>query len=83
MVIRTIKANENEAKAIHAGDKRFILRSDKDVFNKGDVINFMVYRNEKPLLHRGENKSYVVTDTYDRGTAPLEKGFQLISFREM
>lgn len=83
MVIRTIKVNENEAKMIHTGDKRFILRSDKDVFNTGDVINFMVYRDKRPLLNKGENKSYVVTNTYDRGTAPLEKGFQLIAFREV
>lgn len=83
MVIRTIKVNESEAKTIHSGDKRFILRSDKDVFNKGDVINFMVYKNARPLMNRGESRSYVVTNTYDRGTAPLESGFQLISFREI
>lgn len=82
MVVRTLRVNENEAKLIHAGQKRFVFRSDKDVFSSGDYIHFMVWKNSKPMTDRGEEKSYVVTGTYDHGTAPLEKGFQIVAFRE-
>lgn len=82
MVVRTIRINESEADLIHAGKKRFVFRSDKDVFHIGDFIHFMVYKHKKPMTDRGEEKSYVVTGTYDHGTAPLEKGFQIVAFRE-
>lgn len=82
MVVRTLRVSETEAKLIHAGQQRFVFRSDKDVYNSGDYIHFMIWKNQKPMTGRGEDKSYVVTNTYDRGNVPIDKGFQIVAFRE-
>ena len=83
MTIRTVKTSEQESAEFHSGRKMFFIRSDKEVWNIGDIISFMVYKDRKPVLHHGEDRTYVVTGTYDRGTAPLETGYQIVSFRNL
>lgn len=76
-----VKTNEKEANEILNGNKRFFIRSDRDVINKGDNITFQLMRNGKSVYHPVGKKLYEVTGTYDYLTAPVQKGWQLICFR--
>lgn len=79
---RTIKTNPREAQEILM-HRRFIFRSDKEFFKVGDVLQFMVIRNEKPALHSISNKYYLITSVDDCMTAPVQRGFKLLGIREM
>lgn len=83
MTIRTIKTNEFEANNILKGKIRFIFRSDRDCFKEGDGIEFRVIKNRKEVLHRINSRKYVVTAVMDCMTAPINKGYKFIGFKEM
>lgn len=83
MTVRTIKTTKGEAEEILANRLRHIYRSDKQVFRNGDVIEFLVIHNHKPVAHKIDDKAYVVTSVEDCMTAPVLKGWQLIGFRSM
>jgi hypothetical protein len=76
-----VKTNEQEANEIYRGDKRFIIRSDKDVINKGDNMSFQVMKQGKPVYHLINKRLYEVTAIYDYLTAPIEKGYQFVGFK--
>lgn len=82
MTIRTIRTNEEEAMDIMSGRKRYIFRTDREVFNRNELIEFVVFKDGKRVKRGIDDKTYVITLVQDYGTAPVEKGFQLIAFRE-
>lgn len=77
----TIKTNEAEAGDILTGNKRYIIRSDKDAIKAGDLIRFQLIKNMKPVYHQVSRVPYVVTIVDDYLTAPIAKGHKLVSFR--
>ena len=77
----TIKTNEDEVKAILNGEKRYIIRSEKDAIKKGDEIRFQLMKQQKPVYHQISKFKYVVTIVDDYLTAPIAKGCKLISFK--
>ena len=83
MVVRTIKTNVNEADSLLNNKISFIFRSDKDCIKEGDIIQFLCMRDRRSVLHRINNKSFVVTRVMDSMTAPLLKGYQVIGIRQM
>ncbi len=84
MAIRTIKTSMEEAARILDDKVRFVFRSDRDFIKEGDVIQFLVIKDKRPVtMHRLNSKSFVVTDVRDRMNAPLEKGVQIIGFRRL
>ena len=82
MVVRTIKTNLREAEEI-LRYKRHIFRSDKIEIKAGDIIQFLVMKQAKPVLHSIDAKSYIVTSVDDYLTAPLIKGARLIGIKEV
>lgn len=83
MVVRTIRTNELESGHILNHHQRFILRSAKEKYKVGDVFHFQLYKNGKPVTHEINNKPYLITVIKDDRLLPLEKGFQLVGFREL
>lgn len=83
MTFYTIKTSETEADQILKGDKRFIIRDRRSYFSKGDHITFLAVKDGKPISHKVGIKTYEVTDVYDHMSAPIEKGYKLISFKEI
>lgn len=83
MVIRTLGATEEEAARFHAGEQSFLIRSEKEVWNKGDCFNLQVFRNKRRIMNKGEDILYVVTGAYDSRTVPLLPGFQVIASRRV
>lgn len=81
MTYYTIKTNETEAYEILNGDKRYIIRSDKDAVKAGDIIRFQLMKNQKPVYHQISRVPYVVTIVEDYLTAPIAKGCKLVSFK--
>ena len=81
MVIRTLGATKEEAARFHAGEQSFLIRSEKEVWNKGDHFNLQVFDGQRRIMHRGEDRLYVVTATYDSRTMPVCPGFQIIVSR--
>lgn len=81
MTVLTIRSNRKESDDIADDKIRHIIRSADERFNVGDVIHFQCYERRKPVYHRGNIFGYMVTKTQDHNTAPVEKGFQIISFR--
>ena len=79
MVVRTIKTTYGEAEAI-LNNRRHIFRSDKTAIKEGDIIQFNVVKQTKPVLHSITNKAYIVTSVEDCMTAPVAKGFKVIGF---
>ena len=77
----TIKTNEAESGEILNGNKRYIIRSDKDAIKAGDLIRFQLIKNMKPVYHQVSRVPYVVTMVDDYLTAPIAKGHKLVSFR--
>ena len=83
MTVRTIKTNEAEANRIADNKLHFVIRSNKDYFNDGDLIEFQVYRNKRPVTHRIDKMTYVVTAVMSNNDAPINDGYQLIDFRRL
>lgn len=83
MTIRTIKTTEAEANKILDNKLRFIIRGDKDFFKENDIIKFRVIKNLHDVLHKIDSKKYIVTAVMDHMDAPIVKGYQFISFREI
>ena len=83
MTIRTIKTTEAEANKILENKLRFIIRGDKDFFKENDIIKFRVIKNLHDVLHKIDSKKYIVTAVMDHMDAPIVKGYQFISFREI
>ena len=81
MTVLTIRSNRKESDDIADNKIRHIIRSASERFNVGDVIHFQCYEKRKPVYHRGNILGYVVTMTQDSDSAPVEKGFQIVSFR--
>lgn len=83
MVVRTVKTNPREAEEIMQLHKGFIFRNEKDAIKVNDIIQFNVIKQNKPVLHRIETKLFVVTSVDDCMTAPVQRGFKLIGFRQI
>lgn len=83
MTIRVIKTNEIEAEKILTNKVRFVFRNEKDSFKAGDIIEFLVVKNKRPVTSRLDSKKYVVTAVLGKYDAPVMDGFQLIGFREL
>lgn len=79
----TIKTNEKEADRILSGDQPFVIRSRKEYFFKGDKITFLMVKNGKPVFHKVGTKVYEVTVVLDHETAPIERGYRLVAFKEI
>ena len=83
MTIRTIKVTDSEAHKIIENKLRFIFRSDRDFYKENDIIKFRVIKNLHDVLHKIDEKTYVVTKVMDYKDAPVVKGYQIIAFREV
>lgn len=79
----TIKVGEDEANRILNGDQRFIIRGDKRLYFKGDRITFLMIKNQKPSYHKISARTYAVTTVFDHESAPIEKGWRFVGFREI
>lgn len=79
----TIKTNPSEADDIYRDIKRYVIRSEKDVIKRGDIIRFQVMKERKPVYHQIAKRTYEVTMVADHMTAPITRGCKLISFKEM
>lgn len=82
MIERIVCTNDTEADQIYKGDKTYFIRSDKELYEKGYVIKFQNYRQMKPVYHPISRRKYVVSLVDNFQTAPVVRGFQLISVRE-
>ena len=84
MTIRTINTNMEEAEKILKDKVRFVFRSNREFIQEGDVIQFLVIKDKRPItMHKLNSLSFVVTDVRDDLTAPIEKGLQIIGFRRL
>lgn len=81
MTVRTIRTTKAEADHILTDKLRHVYRSDKEHIRAGDIIQFLVYRDGKPVTHAISGKSYVVTIVQDNGLAPVNAGWQAVGFR--
>ena len=79
MTERIVKTNEAEANEILHGYKTYFIRSDKETYEKGYLIHFQLIKNMKPVYHQIERVRYVVTKVDTFQTAPVVRGYQLIS----
>ena len=82
MTERIVKTNDKEANQILNGEKTYFIRSDKDLYQIGYIIRFQNMRLAKPVYHQIQRIKYEVTQVDNWQTAPLKKGYQLISVRE-
>lgn len=82
MTVRTINRHIAEATKIAEGKVRYIFLSDKVLVNVNDVIQFLAIKDKKPVLNKVNNMSFVVTDVLDHFNAPIDKGLQIVAFRD-
>ena len=83
MTIRTLKTNEEEKNALEKGDQSFVIRSDRDHIVRGDLIRFQLMKLGKPVTSKLDAMLFMVTKVMDYHNAPIERGFQLINFKEV
>lgn len=83
MTVRTIKTNEVESNRIADHHQRFILRSSNERYRHNDIFHLQCYKNGKPVAHKVNKPAWVITLIMDDTLLPLEKGYQLIGFREL
>ena len=83
MTIRTLRTNDEEKYSLEKGDQSFVIRSDRDHIKKGDLIKFQLYKLGKPVVSTLDKKMFMVTKIMDFKNAPIERGFQLINFKEV
>lgn len=83
MTVRTIKTSRAEADHIMGDKLHHIFRSNKERIKAGDIIQFLVYKDGKPVAHRINGRSFVVTIVQDCGLAPVQAGWQAVGFRYM
>ena len=83
MTVRTIKTTKTEADHIMGNKLHHVFRSNKEHIRAGDVIQFLAYKDGKPLVHSINGKSFVVTIVQDCGLAPVQDGWQAVGFRNM
>lgn len=81
MTVRTIRASVEESDRILEGKVRYIFRGANEFFRVGDVIEFAAYKDTKRVLHKNNEKKYIVTTVSNYLQAPVIKGFQVIGFR--
>ena len=77
----TFKTNMNEVDEILSGNKRYVIRSDKEAIKKGDIIRFQLIKSMKPVHHLITKRKYIVTMVDDYLTAPIPKGCKLVCFK--
>lgn len=83
MTVRTIKTNEVEGNRVADKHQRFILRSANERYRINDVFHLQCYKNGKPAAHKVNKTAWLITLIMDETLIPLEKGYQLIGFREL
>ena len=83
MTVRTVKTAKAEADLIMGNKLRHIFRSSRDHIRAGDIIQFLTYKNGKPVTHDINGKRYVVTIVQDSGLAPVGAGWQAVGFRQL
>jgi hypothetical protein len=81
MIERIVRTNDAEASKILNGEKTYFVRSDKEVYKIGYAIRFQNYKQAKPVYHPISKVKYVVSNVDNFQTAPVERGYQLISVR--
>ena len=83
MTILTLKTNDEEKNALEKGDQSFVIRSDKYHVTRGDLIKFQLMKMGKTVASTLDAKMFMVTNVMDYHNAPIERGFQLINFKEV
>ena len=83
MTERIIKTNDTEANHVLYQHQRFIIRSSKEKYRVNEVFHFLLYRNKRPVDNIVGKDAYLITLVMDDKLLPLEKGYQLIAFREL
>lgn len=83
MIVRTVKTARTEADLIMGDKVRHVFRSSKEHIRAGDIIQFLVYRDGKPVTHSINGRAYVVTAVHDGGMAPVQRGWQVVAFRQL
>lgn len=83
MTVRTIKTTKAEADRIIENKVHHIFRSANERIRAGDVIQFLAYKDGKPVTHKINSKGYIVTIVQDSGLAPVQDGWQAVGFRNM
>lgn len=81
MTIITVKTNAVETKRILNNEQRFLLRAGN--YNIGDVIQIAQVVGGKYVPSPITDKKYVVTVVLNHASAPIERGVELIGFREL
>lgn len=81
MIERIVKTNDKEADMFLTGEKSYFLRSDKERYEKGYIIWFQNIRNGNPVYHAVSKIKFEVTHIDNWVTAPITKGFQIVSVR--
>jgi len=81
MTVRTIRTTKIEADHIINNQLHHIFRSNKERIRAGDTIQFLVYKDGKPVAHSINSRAYVVTIVQDDGLAPVQAGWQAVGFR--
>lgn len=83
MTIRTILTNEEESKRLEAGDQRFVIRTEKEFYPEGSFIKFRMMKQGRTQPCKLQHRTFMVTGIATHATAPVEAGYQLISFKEV
>lgn len=83
MTIRTIKSSIEESTLRYQGKVQGSFRSDREKYNVNDLVQFIAYKNKKPVEHKDNYLTYVITEVKDSSQAPLEKGWQYIGYRRL
>lgn len=78
-----IMTSDKEVADLYSGDKSYIIRGQRDAMKKGDIIKFQLVRDKREIYHQISRKTYEVTKVDDCYTAPIYKGWKLISIREV
>ena len=81
MITYMIRTNKHEADQILRGNKMYVLRSDNADYGLGDVFDFLVIENKKPIKHPLTEQKYMIS-AVDRGD-PVRDGIVLIGFKRI
>ena len=81
MTTYTIRTNKHEADQILHGNKAYVLRTDNIDYVMGDVFDFLVIENKKPIKHPLTDHKYMIS-VIDRGD-PIRDGIVLLGFKRI
>lgn len=81
MTTYTIRTNKYEADQILRENKMYVLRTDTIDYGLGDVFDFLVIQDKKPVKHPITDYKYMVS-AVDRGD-PIRDGIVLVGFKRI